>query len=621
MKLRKTQLKWLAGAMVMGLSLSSLPVIASESEVEIMTEAAENEKVRTSTSSASEAMNTKLTLYMEEVQEEADKMANDGQERNQADAITVEANGKRLLTGSIEEALEQIAEKGTITINKSISGQARIKKNQDVTIYIGAGVCWDNKAESVTQGSWQNSVIVNEGGELAVHSLGGVMADASKSQSFALYNMPGAVTKLYGGLYTSRHGDYILLNEGTMELNHGVVISKPIAGSHSAVLNGFRWDNPGVNPQAQLTINGAMIHAPFGIALKNDTYGEAKVYTGFLAGKNCPIQNIHQLEVHGGDFYTIAPNGYGIYNSPFKGQTPEENDMAQGHVGIHGGNFYSSSILHLDTSILALKGEHPDSCKEEDHSCIRVTGGTFWNNQPSIGENIVDGYELIPHTYIGHRWQVVKKSSQTITPEMPDQEQTPEEDSGQAPSVPSTPDVPSNPSQPSNPGSAGAGSGSGSGSHRPSKPGSMDTEGEDVNSIRMFRRYNPNSGEHFHTADLKEAQMLLDAGWKDEGTGWMAPSKSSAPVFRLYNPNAGDHHFTTSKEEADHLVSLGWKDEGIGWYSAEEKTGLPLYRQYNPNAKAGAHNYTTDTIEKDYLISVGWKDESIGWYALDSQLK
>lgn len=278
--------------------------------------------------------------YMEEIQKQMDAVSNNGQERNQADAITVEYDGQSIQTGSIEEALKLVSGSGTITINKSISGQARIQSGQEVTININKDVIWDNNSSTVTQGSWQNSVIVNEGGKLAVHSQGTVTADASKPQSFAIYNMPGAQTELYGGLYTSRHGDYIILNEGTMDLNYKVLVTKPVHGSQSAVLNGFRWDNPGNNPAAKMSIDKAAIYAPHGIALKNDTYGEATIHSGFLSAKTCPIQNVHSLQVHGGDFYTTAPNGYGIYNSPSTGKTPGGEYFAIGHASITGGNFY-----------------------------------------------------------------------------------------------------------------------------------------------------------------------------------------------------------------------------------------------------------------------------------------
>ncbi|MGI6117679.1 MAG: metallophosphoesterase [Bilifractor sp.] len=136
-------------------------------------------------------------------------------------------------------------------------------------------------------------------------------------------------------------------------------------------------------------------------------------------------------------------------------------------------------------------------------------------------------------------------------------------------------------------------------------------------SIPMYRMYNPNSGEHFYTANVQEKNNLTALGWHYEGIGWYAPKKSSSPVYRLYNPNAGDHHYTLQKAERDNLIKAGWRYEGIGWYSDDEKT-VPLYRQYNPNAVSGAHNFTTSLAEQEILIKAGWHAEGIGWYGVES---
>ena len=145
----------------------------------------------------------------------------------------------------------------------------------------------------------------------------------------------------------------------------------------------------------------------------------------------------------------------------------------------------------------------------------------------------------------------------------------------------------------------------------------------------MNRLYNPNSGEHFYTADIKEKEALVALGWNDEGYGWVAAKtpesdtdKAKQAVYRLYNPNAGDHHYTMNANEVKTLVAYGWKDEGTGWYSTV-KTGesatdadIEVYRQYNPYANgAGSHNYTTDKAENDYLVSLGWTPEGTAWYA------
>ena len=142
--------------------------------------------------------------------------------------------------------------------------------------------------------------------------------------------------------------------------------------------------------------------------------------------------------------------------------------------------------------------------------------------------------------------------------------------------------------------------------------GEADLTAQDGAGVKMYRLYNPNSGEHFYTSDAGERDNVTAAGWYLEGIGWVAPATGD-PVYRLYNPNAGDHHYTLDAGERDWLVSLGWRYEGVGWYSGGS---YPLYRQYNPNAQAGAHNFTTDKGENDHLASVGWRAEGIGWYGV-----
>lgn len=134
---------------------------------------------------------------------------------------------------------------------------------------------------------------------------------------------------------------------------------------------------------------------------------------------------------------------------------------------------------------------------------------------------------------------------------------------------------------------------------------------------KMYRNYNPNSGEHFYTSSYAEASHLWSLGWISEGIGWIAPysATNNKPVYRLYNPVGGEHHYTLGSDERDNLIKAGWQYEGIGWYSdGQERT--KLYREYNPNAFANNHNYTTSKAEHDHLISLGWHDEGTAWYGV-----
>ncbi len=127
---------------------------------------------------------------------------------------------------------------------------------------------------------------------------------------------------------------------------------------------------------------------------------------------------------------------------------------------------------------------------------------------------------------------------------------------------------------------------------------------------RVYRLYNPNSGEHFYTIDINEKGYLVSIGWKYENIGWYAPNIGD-DVYRLYNSNAGDHHYTTDINEVNYLCSLGWKLEGVAFCS----DGFdPIYRRYNPNAVSGTHFFTADRNEGNNLVSIGWHDEAVAFY-------
>ena len=130
------------------------------------------------------------------------------------------------------------------------------------------------------------------------------------------------------------------------------------------------------------------------------------------------------------------------------------------------------------------------------------------------------------------------------------------------------------------------------------------------NLQNVYRMYNPNSGEHFYTANQSEALHLFNVGWRWEGIAYEADKNSGTPVYRVYNPNAGNHFYTTNRGEADHLVSVGWRREGIAWYATGNTL---LYRLYNRNSRAGEHLYTTSASERDSVIRAGWVYEGTAW--------
>ena len=122
----------------------------------------------------------------------------------------------------------------------------------------------------------------------------------------------------------------------------------------------------------------------------------------------------------------------------------------------------------------------------------------------------------------------------------------------------------------------------------------------------VFRLYNPNSGEHFFTADYKEANTLKKIGWNYEGIAWY--HGGGKYVYRLYNGT--EHFYTTDEEERQALINYGWKDEGVAFSDTGE--GTPVFRLYNPTL--GLHLYTTSTNERDWLKDGDWIYEGIAFY-------
>jgi hypothetical protein len=66
-----------------------------------------------------------------------------------------------------------------------------------------------------------------------------------------------------------------------------------------------------------------------------------------------------------------------------------------------------------------------------------------------------------------------------------------------------------------------------------------------------------------------EKEALLANGWNFEGIAFNSGNENEVPQYRLYNPNVtvGAYHFTASIEERNVLLAAGWQDQGIGFYT------------------------------------------------------
>ena len=137
---------------------------------------------------------------------------------------------------------------------------------------------------------------------------------------------------------------------------------------------------------------------------------------------------------------------------------------------------------------------------------------------------------------------------------------------------------------------------------------------ESVPAYRMYRK----SGEHVYTISAAERDMLVSAGWINEGVAFnvnSVASKKGTPVYRVYNKNNGGMHFyTASAAEKDMLLANGWTEGAVVFYGADKATGIPVYRTYNTGSNNGEHNYTTNIAESDMNVKVGWRAEGVAFY-------
>lgn len=138
-----------------------------------------------------------------------------------------------------------------------------------------------------------------------------------------------------------------------------------------------------------------------------------------------------------------------------------------------------------------------------------------------------------------------------------------------------------------------------------------------MNCQKMFRFYNPWTGEHLYTTSNDEAAELKRVGWTAEGVAWNSPAKDTPGVekiYRLYNPYADDHMFTTAQNEIDKNIKDGWKldekFEAYGFPSAQSEAPQAVYRMFNPYEKYHTHLFTALKEEHDRNVALGWVSEA-----------
>lgn len=115
-------------------------------------------------------------------------------------------------------------------------------------------------------------------------------------------------------------------------------------------------------------------------------------------------------------------------------------------------------------------------------------------------------------------------------------------------------------------------------------PGTEDPGTETPTSLRLFRLYNPTTGEHLLSTSASERVTLSFGDWEIDGIMCNMPT-SGTPIYRLYNPASGEHLYTMVTGEIETLKGGGWSVDGIVAYSASADNGIPIYRLYNSTAQ------------------------------------
>lgn len=131
-----------------------------------------------------------------------------------------------------------------------------------------------------------------------------------------------------------------------------------------------------------------------------------------------------------------------------------------------------------------------------------------------------------------------------------------------------------------------------------------------VGSDKMYRLFNPKTGEHMYTSGTGERDALTKDGWTLEGVGWEMPM--IVPIYRLFDTKSGWHMWTASLDECNNLIKNGWRYEGVGGYGSTSKD-KPVYRLFRPTD--GQHFWTMNADERDNCTKNGWTYEGIAFYA------
>jgi len=86
--------------------------------------------------------------------------------------------------------------------------------------------------------------------------------------------------------------------------------------------------------------------------------------------------------------------------------------------------------------------------------------------------------------------------------------------------------------------------------------------------IPIWKLTNPSNGVSMYVSKYKELCILGESGWKVDGIVFHGAKESdTGRIYRAYNPNTGQHLFTASVDEYESVIRAGWNGENVDFYA------------------------------------------------------
>lgn len=125
-------------------------------------------------------------------------------------------------------------------------------------------------------------------------------------------------------------------------------------------------------------------------------------------------------------------------------------------------------------------------------------------------------------------------------------------------------------------------------------------------NVQVWLLLNPDLTDSVLSSDAKERDVLVQAGWKVNGTGSLRldAEKGAVPLHRMYRQGGG-RMLEVDPASLKNWEKQGYVDEGVlGHASAKAKPGLiPVYHV----TKGTTHLWFINPTDQQAALKSGWK--------------